>query len=176
MKHSLVVTVIGTDRPGIVSQLSDCAKELGANWAQSRMASLAGQFAGIVHLEVPETNAAALAAALSALQASGLHIAIAGGEASGAPVPRRSVKLDLFGNDRPGIMRDLSSCLAERGVSIERLHTEIVSAPMSADQLFKVSASLAVPDTLSDDALRRGLEALANEMMVDIALGEPEPD
>ena len=44
---------------------------------------------------------------------------------------------------------------------------------MSADRLFKVSALLAVPDSLSDEALKRALEALANEMMVDIALGEP---
>lgn len=175
MTTSLVVTVIGADRPGIVSLLSDRAREFGANWAESRMASLAGQFAGIVHLEVPDAHAEALAAALSALEASGLHIAIAGGEGLGAPAHRRSVKLDLFGNDRPGIMRDLSSCLADRGVSIEKLHTEIVSAAMSADHLFKVSAYLAVPDSLPDDALRRALEALANEMMVDIALGEPEP-
>jgi glycine cleavage system regulatory protein len=174
MTQSLVVTVTGADRPGIVSQVSDRAKEHGANWEASRMVSLAGQFAGIVHLQVPEANAQALGAALSALSASGLHIAIAGGEPAGAASPRRSVKLDLFGNDRPGIMRDLSTCLANQGVSIEKLHTEIVSAPMSADHLFKVSASLAVPDSLSDDALRRSLESLANEMMVDIALGEPD--
>jgi glycine cleavage system regulatory protein len=35
-----------------------------------------------------------------------------------------------------------------------------------------VKAALVVPQTLSDAELRRALEALANEMMVDIALGE----
>ena len=62
--------------------------------------------------------------------------------------------------------------LAERGVSIDELDTEIASAPMSAENLFKVKAVLVVPVALSNDELRRGLEALANEMMVDIALGE----
>ena len=82
------------------------------------------------------------------------------------------VRRPLVGHDRPGIMRDLSARLAERGVSIDELHTEIASAAMSAENLFKVKAVLVVPDTLSNDELRRGLEALANEMMVDIALGD----
>ena len=49
---SLVVTVIGPDRPGLVSLLSDRGKAHGASWAESRMASLAGQFAGMVRFEV----------------------------------------------------------------------------------------------------------------------------
>ena len=61
---SLIVTVIGTDRPGIVSLLSDRAQGFGANWAGSRMANLAGQFAGMVHFEVPPQNAEPLAQAL----------------------------------------------------------------------------------------------------------------
>ncbi|MET0917524.1 MAG: glycine cleavage system protein R, partial [Burkholderiales bacterium] len=71
---------------------------------------------------------------------------------------------------RPGIVRDLSGSLAKRGVSIEELHTEFVSAPMSADSLFKVNALLAVPAGLSDAELKRELEALATEMMVDFEL------
>ena len=81
------------------------------------------------------------------------------------------MKLELVGHDRPGIVRDLSSALAQRGVSIEELHTEIVSGAMSAEHLFKVKAVLLVPKNVNNDAVRQALEALANEMMVDIALG-----
>ena len=59
---SLVVTVIGPDRPGIVRLLSDRAQRFGANWAASRLSRLAGEFAGMVHFEVPRENADALAA------------------------------------------------------------------------------------------------------------------
>jgi len=82
------------------------------------------------------------------------------------------VRLELVGHDRPGIVHDLSASLAERGVSFQELQTEIVSAAMSGGDLFKVKALLAVPATLPDSELRRGLEALANEMMVDLALGD----
>jgi len=174
MIKSLVVTVIGPDRPGLVSLLSDRARGFGANWAASRMASLAGQFAGMVHFEVPAENARALADALAGLESAGLRVVIAATEAKAPPRDRRVVRLELVGQDRPGIMRDLSARLAERGVSIDELHTEIASAAMSAENLFKVKAALIVPDALSDEELRRSLEALANEMMVDIALGDAD--
>ncbi len=75
MTTSLVVTVVGPDRPGIVNQLSDAAQRLGANWEASRMANLAGQFAGMVHFEVPDDRADALAKAahrLAELPAAGI--------------------------------------------------------------------------------------------------------
>ena len=137
------------------------------------MASLAGQFAGIVHFQVPDENAEALAEAFRGLASSDLHVVIAEGSRNAASAAQRSVRLELVGNDRPGIVRDLSGSLARRGVSIEELHTEFVSAPMSADQLFKVNALLAVPAALSDAELKHELEALATEMMVDFEL-EPQ--
>ena len=167
MSKPLVLTVIGKDHPGIVNLLSDVAQRYGANWVDSRMASLVGQFAGIVHFEVPDQNAEALANALNGLVSSGLHVAIAIGDSSAVAGAHRIVRLELTGNDRPGIVRDLSGRLAGRGVSIEELYTEVVSAAMSADPLFKVKARLAVPEALSDAELKRELAALATEMMVD---------
>jgi glycine cleavage system regulatory protein len=173
MTTSLVVTAIGPDRPGIVNELSDVAQRFGANWAGSRMANLAGQFAGMVHFEVPDESSGALAEALGALESRGLRIVIAQTRAGAPAASRRRVRLELVGHDRPGIVRDLSGSLAKRGVSIEELETHVASAAMSGEHLFKVKAVLAVPAQLANAELQRGLEALANEMMVDLELGEP---
>ena len=170
MTTSLVMTVIGSDHPGIVNLLSDAAQRFGANWVGSRMASLAGQFAGIVQLEVPDQNVESLASTLRGLVSSGLHVVIAMGDTNALPAGQRIVRLELVGNDRPGIVHDLSDRLARRGVSIEELHTEVESAAMSAGQIFKAKALLAVPEALRNDDLKRELEALATEMMVDIDL------
>jgi glycine cleavage system regulatory protein len=176
MTISLVITAIGPDRPGIVNLLSDVARQYGANWAESRMANLAGQFAGMVHFEVSEAKAEQLAAALKALESSDLRIVIAQSPPAATPAAThaatRKVRLELIGHDRPGIVRDLSQSLADRGVSIDELHTEVADAAMSGGPLFKVKALLAVPEALSNNELKRGLEALANEMMVDLGLGE----
>ena len=169
---SLVVTAIGSDRPGIVRQLSERAQGFGANWAGSRMANLAGQFAGMVHFEVPAENADRLAAALQGLESAGLRVVIEKTAAPQVPADRRLITLDLAGADRPGIVRDLSRRLADRGVSIEELHTEIVDGNGGAPHQFKVKALLVVPKALANDALRAELAALANELTMDIALGE----
>lgn len=172
MPTSLVITAIGSDRPGIVNAVSDVARRFGANWAGSRMASLAGQFAGMVHFEVDDAQAGPLAAALQELEATGLRIVIARSDVPPAAATWRRVHLEAVGHDRPGIVRDLSGSLAKLGVSIDELHTQVVSAAMSGERLFKVKALLAVPAGLASDALQRSLEGLANEMMVDIEISD----
>ena len=80
--QSLVITVVGPDRPGVVRALSDKAAEFGANWTDSVMANFAGQFAGIVHLQVPADKSAALQAALLAIDSETLHVQVAQGDAN----------------------------------------------------------------------------------------------
>lgn len=173
MRTSLVVTIIGSDRPGLVRLLSDCGTAHGASWEESRMASLSGQFAGMVRFTVASAEGDALAQALAALEAQGLRVVIARGEdATASGAPRRALKLDLVGHDRPGIVRDISRVLADQGISIDELHTEVVSGAMSGGDLFRVSARLAVPESIGTDQLRRLLEGVGNELMVDIALAE----
>lgn len=174
MRTSLIVTVIGPDRPGLVRLVSDCGTAHGASWEESRMASLAGQFAGMVRFTVAKAEADALGTALAALEAQGLRVVIArGDEASAGAAKRRVLKLDLVGHDRPGIVRDISRVLAEHGVSIDELQTEVVSGAMSGGDLFRIAARLAVPDAIGTDSLRQLLEGVGNELMVDIALAEP---
>ncbi len=172
MTTSLVITVIGPDRPGLVSALSEKAADFGANWADSLMANLAGQFAGIVHLQVPTENCNDLIAALRELESPGMHIGVAKGEGAVTQAPARRLKLELVGHDRPGIIQSISSQLAQRGISIEKLQTKIASGAWSGGQMFQMDALLLVPLGLDSDELRRGLEGLANELMVDIAIDD----
>ncbi|CAL61072.1 putative methionyl-tRNA formyl transferase [Herminiimonas arsenicoxydans] len=169
---SLVVSIVGADRHGIVRSLAERAQRYGANWAASRMSRLAGEFAGMVHFEVPHENADALANALRGLESSGLQVVVA--KSNGAEVSDaiKSVELELIGDDRVGIVSSLTKILAERNISVESIHTEIVRSGVSGKQTFKIGAHLLVPAKLSVDDLRQELGALAHEMTVDIALGE----
>jgi methionyl-tRNA formyltransferase len=169
---SLVVSIVGTDRQGIVSLLADKAQRFGANWTASRMTRLAGQFAGMVHFEVPRENADPLAAALRGLQSDDLQVVIAQGDGASKPASLRSVELELVGDDRVGIVSKLTQILAERGISIENIHTEIIRTGVTGKQTFKVGAHLLVPASLPIANLRKELGTLASEMMVDIGLDE----
>ena len=169
---ALIVTLVGPDRHGIVSQLSERAQRFGANWAASRLTRLAGEFAGTVHLDVPKERADALEAALRELSSSGLQVVVARSASASVPASLRAVELELVGDDRIGIVSSLTKILAERGVSIENLHTEIVRSGVTGRQTFKIGAHLLLPASLSPDGLRQELGVLAHDMTLDIALGE----
>jgi glycine cleavage system regulatory protein len=172
MSTSLVLTIVGPDRPGIVKLLSDRIGEHGGNWLQSRMANLAGQFAGIVLFQLPAAQVDALLRALGELEASGLKIVVTRG-ADVVPARRdRRLQLELIGHDRPGIVREISHELARRGVSIEELATDCVSGSMSGESLMRATAQLRVPAQVATAELRGALEALANDLMVDVTLDE----
>jgi glycine cleavage system regulatory protein len=64
--------------------------------------------------------------------------------------------------------------LAARGVNVEELHTEVESAPMSGEPLFRMNAVLRGPASLRREDLRGALEGLAGELMVDLELGGGE--
>jgi methionyl-tRNA formyltransferase len=169
---SLVVSIVGADRQGIVSSLAERAQRFGANWAASRMTRLAGEFAGMVHFEVPRENADALATALRGLASSGLQVVVARSDSANPASSLRVVELELVGEDRLGIVSNLTKLLASRGISIESIHTDIVRSGVSGKQTFKVEAHLLVPAAVSVDALQQEVGSLAREMMLDIALGE----
>lgn len=169
MQTHLVLTLIGRDRPGLVSAISDIVTAGGGNWLDTRMASLSGHFAGILLVDAPADRADALVTALRTLETQGLRLVI---ETSGeAPAPAEGLlTLDLLGLDRPGIVRDISRVLAAHGVSIVELETERLTASFSGEAMFKARAALQPPAGLDRDALRRAIEALANELMVDLTL------
>jgi glycine cleavage system regulatory protein len=173
MATSLVVTVIGNDRPGIVDRVSEVVLAADANWEESRMARLAGKFAGILRISVPAANAEALTSGLVGLSRDGLTVVV---ESSGeAPAePFRTVRLELVGNDHPGIIRDIARVLAQHQVNIEELETGVAGAPMTGEQLFRARAQLRLPAAVTTDWLRGRLEALAGELMVDVALDEQD--
>jgi len=166
---TLILTVIGDDRPGIVSELSAPIEAHGASWERSQMSRLAGKFAGIVLVSVADAKADSLAADLAALQAHGLQVVT---EVTGEPAGRdtQRLHLDLLGADHPGIVAEISSSLAERKVSIEELTTDVRDAPMAGGTLFEARAVLVAPATAETDELRAMLEGLAADLMVEINL------
>jgi len=172
MNSSLVLTVIADDKPGIIRAVSKVLTENGGNWTQSSMSRLAGQFAGILLVSMPTENTQACLASLQALQAQGLHVSANVSELSATEDPAQCYKLKLVGNDRAGIVHDITSLLARHGVSIKELETRVESASMSGGELFKATAQLVVPDGVDIYMLETELEDLANDLMVDISFAK----
>lgn len=167
---SLILTLIGPDRPGLVDSLAKVVRAQNGNWLESRMSHLAGYFAGIVRIEIDPQHAEKLLRQLEGLQESGLNIVVRKDESEVAAEQVSVVWMELVGNDRPGIVSEVSRILAENNVNVEEFQTECVDAPNSGSTLFRANAALCLPQDLTVNDLQRALESIALDLMVDIKL------
>ncbi|QIG39892.1 ACT domain-containing protein [Microbacterium sp. 4R-513] len=164
---TLVLTVVGDDRAGLVAAVAEVIDSHGGNWENSQLAELAGAFAGIIEVSVAAHRADALRDALSQLEGL-VTVAVPGHEEATDASPDRLFTFGVLGNDRPGIVRELSSTLSDRGVSIERMTSETRDAAMAGGRLFEATISAVVPASVDVDALVEELERLAHELQVDV--------
>lgn len=167
----LVLTLIGPDHPGIVDSLSKVVADHDGNWVESRMAHLAGKFAGVLCVEVADEQAGPLEEALRRLGADGLTVVV---ERS-APAegrPQHAIEIELLGADRPGLVHEISALLAAHRVNVEALETDRAAAAHSGDHMFRARIAATIPETVDVAALRHDLERLAGDLMVEIRLAE----
>jgi glycine cleavage system regulatory protein len=172
MQNPFVMTIIGKDRTGLVESLARLIADNGGNWLESRMCHLGGEFAGILRIQVPQDREQALVQALRALHSEGLTVVIRPDKAAPFAGRTKSASLSLIGQDRPGIIYQISAALAHQNINVEELESECSSAPMSGDRIFKATARLQIPESCVVTELRRELEEIGGELMVDISFIE----
>lgn len=164
---SLIINIAGPDRPGLVGSLSAAISDAGGNWEGSRMARFAGHFAGVVHVVIPAENRGDIKASLSQLEDENLLISVveSGNE---NPAAGTELALEVVGQDRTGIVSEISKVLAGLSVNVEELITECSSAPMSGERLFKADAIIELPAELSRETVQTELEKIAHDLAVNI--------
>jgi glycine cleavage system regulatory protein len=170
MQIPLVMTLIGPDRTGLVESVARAVAGHGGNWLESRMCRLGGEFAGILRIEIPAGEKSSLLAALQKI--SGLNVVVHTDPKTVSATPGPQAKLEIVGSDRPGIVREITGALARAGVNVEEFPSEVVSAPMSGETLFKAGARLQLPDRCELAALKKDLEKIAADLFVDVSFAE----
>ena len=169
MQSSLVLTIIGPDRTGLVESVAAAVTGHGGNWVESRMARLAGQFAGILRVAVPRESRDELTRTLRRLESEGLRILVESSDEDTAAPAAAPLKFEILGHDRPGVVRDVAQLLARRGVNVVELDTEVYSAPMTGEPLFKATVEAAPPAEANLDDLRQAIEQAAEGLGMDVA-------
>ena len=166
---TLILTVAGVDRPGLVAAVADAVDAHGGNWENSSLAELAGTFAGVIEISVAADRVGELQAALRALTGL-LTVTIHTGSDAAAPAEANSISPSVLGNDRAGIVHEISGVLAAHALSITSMTTETRDAAMAGGRLFESTVTAKVPASADLDALRADLETLAAEIQVDVSL------
>ncbi len=157
----LVLTILGPNHPTTVTNVSSLVAEHGGNWNESRLVTLAGRFAGVVKVTVPESQEQPLLDALEAM--GGVRFLWERGDDTPDPVAVHQVEVTC--TDRPGIVRDVTAAVVAHDGHLERFRTEYHAAPMSGGVLFYARMRVRVA---AIEALREALMGIADDLLVDV--------
>jgi glycine cleavage system regulatory protein len=171
MNTTVILTVIGSDRPGLTGALAQAVLSAGGNWLESHLSRLGGKYVGSVLVELPADKLATLRTAVAAVDAAGLKVEII--EADAATASGEALLLSVVGQDRLGIVREVATALAALHVNIQELESHTEESPWSGGLLFKAEIAVLLPPGVSSADVQASLEAISAEIMVDITLAAP---
>lgn len=169
MQH-FALTIIGRDRTGIVSDVTEILYELGCNIADSSCSILGGQFAMILILAHPEyVDRDSFGDAFLPLEESGLSVFLRVLKPGGEIRPQIDGELcmiSVYGSDKPGIVYRVAQTLGEKQVNILDLNTKLVG---SADNpVYVLMLEAALPENKTEQDVDAWMAPLRDELHVDI--------
>lgn len=172
MNRLVILTVVGSDRPGLTRAIADAVYAAGGNWLESHLSRLGGKYVGSVLVELSADRVGELEASARAIDAAGLNVAVvpAAGASDRTGQP---LGIEIVGQDRPGIVREVTAVLAGLDVNIENFTTAIEESAQFGAPLFRARAKLLLPADVSTDAVQDALERISGEIMVDFTV-QPE--
>ncbi len=164
---SLIFTLVGKDKPGLIDSLAQRVYALDGNWLASNVAHMAGQFAGFVQVDLPEENHQKLISEFE--QHPDLVITMVSADEQ-TPQEMEMADIAVMGNDKRGIVQELTAALNQFNINILRFESSCESAPNWGGLLFKAHARIQIPVGFDLDPLQASLENIANDLVVDIDL------
>ncbi len=178
MRKNLVMTITGNDRVGLVEEITKVVLDFGGNVDSSKMARLGGEFAMLMLVSVPATQFENLREGVRGLQDEGYKVVTRETErgASAKFSGWNSFEIQVNGADNEGLIHEITSHLAELGVSIETMDTGMEPAPMSGGMLFTMTAVILAPPHLDLDTLQDELEEVGDQLNIDTEVEPYEHD
>ncbi|HEY1928601.1 MAG TPA: ACT domain-containing protein [Caulobacteraceae bacterium] len=165
----LVLSVVGSDRPGLTKALAAAVLSAGGNWLESHLSQLGGLYVGSVLVEIAEDRVEALRSAVRSVDAQGLEVRIA--PAIEGPAPSgEEFDLRLVGQDRIGIVDQVTAVLSALEANIETFETSVSAEPYSGVPLFHMDARVRLPPNLHASQVQVALQDISAEIMVDISV------
>lgn len=167
------VTVVGSDRPGIVAGVTRVLYEHGCNLQDASSTILSGQFSMMLIVSFPpDRDMAELERDLHGAAAdTGVSVALRPVRESAATAGRSTHQVTVYGGDKPGIVFRVSELLSSHGVNITDLSSRLIGP---ADQ--PVYALMLEVDMADGEQVLAGLDLLRQELEVDISVRAIDAD
>ena len=169
MKTKVILSALGSDRPGLTRALADAVFSAGGNWLESHLSRLGGKYVGSVLVELDAAALPELEAQVSSVDASGLRVSLVAADQETLS-DGDTLTVELVGQDHPGIVREVTAVLAALGVNIDSLTTSTEHGAWSGEPLFRAEARVTLPQGVDRDEVQAALEAISGEVMVDFTV------
>jgi glycine cleavage system regulatory protein len=165
MEHSLIMTAMGPDRPGVLARISDTIDAHGGSWFESKVVRFAGQFTGILRFDCPDERHDELLAALQRLDPIRIHVV------KEIDVPDRITKrlsFDILGQHRPGLMKQVATAITKTGANIEEIVSEREQYLPAGQILFRAVGSVEVVKDFDPAKIEDVLHEIGADLSVSI--------
>ncbi|PLY00394.1 MAG: amino acid-binding protein [Desulfuromonas sp.] len=171
MQH-FALTIIGRDRPGIVSQVTEILYQLGFNIADSSCSILGGQFSMILIISNPKfASADEFSDAFHPLEENNLSVFVRtlkpGGEER-AELEGDLCMISVYGSDKPGIVYRVAKELGDRQINITDLNTKLVGKQDKPVYVMMIEAML--PEGTEIETVESWMNDLKQQLKVDISV------
>lgn len=159
----MVLSVIGEDKPGLIDELATAIRSVNGNWLKSSFCQLGGHFAGFVEVSLATDAQQSLMQACQSMTSLNVQLktAITSFDNSG-----QIHTIKVTGNDRNGIVNDVSGVLTNLNVNIAQLDTACSNAPNWGSSMFTASFKIQTNTDLDD--IKTAIEAIADDLIVDV--------
>lgn len=155
MSSLIVISALGSDRPGIVEALSGAVLARDGNILDSRMTVLGGEFAVLMLVSGEEDALAQLENDRASLeQALNLTITLKRTALPGTRARALPYRVEVVALDHPGIVHDIANFFSTRSINIDDLSTGTYAAPHTGSPMFSLHMTLSVPAEQSVGKLR----------------------
>jgi glycine cleavage system transcriptional repressor len=169
----VVISAVGSDRAGVVNDLSKVILDCGGNIEESRMTALGSEFAMLLLVSGNWAAISKLEQALDKVAAErSLSIALRKTDERARAEASMPYGIDVVSLDQPGIVFNLSSFFAARKIEIADLATRRYAAAHTGSPMFGIQMTVNVPGTTSISQLRDEFLELCDNLNLD-AIFEP---
>ena len=167
----VVLSAIGTDRAGVVHDLTKVILDCGGNIEESRMAALGSEFAMLVLVSGNWHALNKLEAASDKLsRENALTVSIKKTEERTHPEDCMPYMVDVVCIDQPGIVFNLANFFAARSIEIADVATRSYAAAHTGAPMFAVQMTISLPGSVHISQLRDEFLEVCDQLNLDAIL------
>ncbi len=171
MSTQLVISTLGTDRPGIVDELSNAVYTHQLNIEDSRMTVLGGDFAILLLVSGENKNIEEFISQKSQLEKTlQMQMLVKPTQPEATTTDAIPCQVEVSAIDHPGIVRNLASFFSNKHVNIINLETERYAAPHTGTPMFALHMIIGIPAETSITQLREKFTLFCDELNLDAEL------